>query len=397
MSSGSETAPVCPNCLAPEMRTIYESRNIPAHSCIMLATQEEARRFPLRDLILGFCASCGFISNTVFDPSVQAYTRGYEEQQSYSACFRTFQTSLIDRLIQRYNVHGKHVVEIGCGKGDFLIELCERGGNHGVGIDPACDPDRMRRRGEGKVRFIQDLYSPKYSDLPCDFLCCRHTLEHIHPTHDFIHLMRSVVGNRQDMVVFFEVPGVERVLRECAFWDVYYEHCSYFSLGSLARVFRRNCFDICELDTDFDDQYLVIAARPTERPTAARYPAEDDLARLRSDADYFAAQVRGTIDGWRKRIRHWCASGKRLAAWGSGSKCVSFLSAIDADEAIGAVVDINPYRHGKWLAGSGKQVVSPESLDQTPPDVVLLMNPIYLTEVRAELRRMGLTPEVVAV
>jgi SAM-dependent methyltransferase len=379
------------------MRTIYESRNIPAHSCIMLATQEEARRFPLRDLMLGFCASCGFISNTVFDPSVQAYTRGYEEQQSFSARFRTFQTLLIDRLIQRYNVHGKHVVEIGCGKGDFLIELCERGGNHGVGIDPACDPDRMRRRGEGRVRFIQDLYSPKYSDLPCDFLCCRHTLEHIRPTHDFIGEVRDVIGDRRDVLVFFEVPGVERVLAECAFWDVYYEHCSYFSLGSLGRVFRSNQFDLLELEADFEDQYLLVVARPTDGPTVASLPGEDDLRRLADLVTDFRNRVPGMIDAWRERIAGLRARNKRIAIWGSGSKCVSFLSTVGLADGFDAVVDINPYRHGKYLAGSGKEVVAPGSLKSAPPDVVLVMNPVYCSEIQRGLDAMGVNAELALV
>ena len=62
----------------------------------------------------------------------------------------------------------------------------------------------------------------------------------------------------------FFVPRIKG-LREAAFWDVYYEHCSYFSTGSLARLFRAAKFDLLELGRDYGDQYLLLAARPADR------------------------------------------------------------------------------------------------------------------------------------
>lgn len=387
----------CPNCGRSGMDVFYEVKDIPGHSCLMMDDKQAAVDYPRHDLSLAFCNSCGFISNAAFDTSVPEYSTRYEEQQSFSPRFRSFQTKLCEGLIERYDVRDKDVVEIGCGKGDFLVELCRLGQNRGVGIDPASIPGRVEGGAESRVRFIQDLYSSAYSDLPCDFLCCRHTLEHIHPTNEFVGLMREVVGDRDDMIVFFEVPDVERVLRESAFWDIYYEHCSYFSLGSLARVFRANRFDIAELCLDFDDQYLIIVARATGDVTEATLPQEDDLDRLAGWVEEFRHAAGRIIDDWRSRIATFNSQGRRVAVWGSGSKCVSFLSSVGTEVEIDAVVDINPFRHGKWLAGVGRQVVAPETLRSVPPDVVLVMNPIYCDEIQRQLQDMGVTAELVPV
>lgn len=387
----------CPNCNASGMDVFYEVKDIPGHSCLMLDDRQAALEYPKRNLSLGFCRACGFISNVIFDAHVLEYSARYEEQQSFSPRFRAFQTELIARLIAQYDVRDKDVVEIGCGKGDFLVELCEAGRNRGVGIDPACDPERMQGRGDGRVHFIRDFYSERCSEMPCDFLCCRHTLEHMHPTNEFVGLTRKVVGDRSDMIVFFEVPAVERVLGEAAFWDIYYEHCSYFSLGSLARVFRANRFEIIELATDFDDQYLLIVARPVDKPTAPLLPEEDDLEQITHDVADFSVKVMDRISTWRSRVIAFREGGKRIAVWGSGSKCVAFLSTVGVAGEIETVVDINPYRHGKWLPGSGKQVAAPESLRGTPADVVLVMNPIYCEEIRRDLDAMGVSADLVPV
>ena len=83
--------------------------------------------------------------------------------------------------------------------------------------------------------------------------------------------------------MLFELPDVRRVLDEVAFWDVYYEHCSYFSAGSLARLFRATGFEVLDLALDYDDQYLLLEARPSavRRRPARRCRLEDDLEVLR--------------------------------------------------------------------------------------------------------------------
>ena len=60
--------------------------------------------------------------------------------------------------------------------------------------------------------------------------------------------------------MFFEVPATEIILREQRFWDIYYEHCSYFSPHSLDRLFRAAGFFPTAVGSEYDGQYLTIAA-----------------------------------------------------------------------------------------------------------------------------------------
>ena len=175
-----------------------------------MSTQQEALKFPRGDIALGFCGECGFISNVAFDPLKVDYSSVYEDQQCFSSTFNAFAQNLAKRLIEKHNLHNKHILEIGCGKGDFLALLCELGHNYGVGIDPAYVEGRIQNKASDRLTFIRDYYSERYANYHGDLVCCRHTLEHIKNTAEFANSVRRAIGNRLDTVVFFEVPDVIR-------------------------------------------------------------------------------------------------------------------------------------------------------------------------------------------
>jgi len=387
----------CYNCGAPGLSIFYEVDNIPVHSCLLLPTREAAMAYPKRDLRLGFCPACGFIQNSVFDPGVHEYSSRYEETQGFSPRFNQFARALAGRLIERYDLRGKDILEIGCGKGEFLVLLCEIGGNRGIGIDPAYIEERTKSEAASRITFVQDFYSAQYSHLGADFICCRHTLEHIQPTRPFVQMVREAIGNRANTIVFFEVPDVSRVLKEQAFWDIYYEHCSYFSLGSLARLFRSCGFEILDLAKDFDDQYLLIEARPGGGSGGHRFASEDDLEELAQDVKRFERYCSNKLTEWKSELKQIREQGRRAVIWGSGSKAVAYLTSLGIGGEIEYVVDINPYKHGMYLAGTGHKIVPPEYLKDYRPDVVIVMNPIYREEIRSDLQRMNVKADLIAV
>jgi hypothetical protein len=179
-----------------------------------------------------------------------------------------------------------------------------------------------------------------------------------------------------------------------AFWDIYYEHCSYFGPGSLARLFRGCGFDVLELTKDYDDQYLMIEARPGNGKGGAAHPAEDDLEELVQDVAYFAGYYSHQLEAWRSELRENHQRGRRTVLWGAGSKGVAFLTTLDIRDEIEYAVDINPHKHGTYMAGTGQQIVAPEFLQEYRPDVVIVMNPIYCNEIQRTLNQMGIRVEL---
>ena len=61
------------------------------------------------------------------------------------------------------------------------------------------------------------------------------------------------------------------------------------------------------------------------------------------------------------------------------------------------MVDVNPVKHGMYVAGTGHQIVGPEFLRDHKPDVILVMNPIYCEEIREMVHGMGIEAELVPI
>jgi SAM-dependent methyltransferase len=372
----------------------YEAPSVPVNSVLLLGSREEALAFPTGDVRLAFCEGCGFIYNTAFDSTLVEYSGRCEESQGFSPFFRAWHEGLARRLVGRYSLRGKNVVEIGCGKGEFLSLLCELGDNSGIGFDPAYVPGRAAVQSPNRVQFVRELYGERNNRISADFLCCKMTLEHIPDTAAFIRMVRSSLGESPDACVFFQVPDVMRVLDEGAFWDIYYEHCSYFSVYSLFQLFSSAGFHVLAVGREYGNQYVTIEAAANGVKGAEG--AEGDLNDLSNAVQAFASGVPKRIAEWRKRLEGYRENGFRTVIWGAGSKGVAFVSTVNVPGSIGYAVDINPHMWTHYLAKSGLEIVAPSVLRDYRPDIVIVMNPVYRGEIIADLSKLGLSPEVIS-
>jgi len=395
--------PVCPESAS---IPLIDMDNVPVHCNVLWPTREAALSAPRGDIRLTYLPACGHTYNPAFDAALMEYTQEYENSLHFSPHFQEYATALANGLIAKYDLYGKDIVEIGAGKGDFLIMLCAMSGNRGWGYDPSYVPEPGYTAPN--VTFVEDFYTEKYIDQRADLIVCRHVLEHIEDPDAFLAQVRRAVGEQQS-VVFFEVPNALWTLRRGGIWDVIYEHCSYYSPSSLAHLFQRHGFRVLAVNEVFGGQFLTIEATPAgvepasdaaatggngQVPAGSAAISADDLLALTADAHAFAASYAAKRDEWRARLRELAAAGQRGVVWGAGSKGVTFLNATGAGEEIVAVVDINPRKQGKYVAGTGQRIVAPTELATLRPDFVIIMNANYRAEIGEMLAEAGVAANV---
>jgi SAM-dependent methyltransferase len=364
----------CPVCQSSASLQLVR-RGVPVHQNLVLRDTTQARAHPQGDIELHHCDSCGMVYNAAFDPYMLRYDARYDNTQSCSPAFGQYMDERVQRMISD-GVQHCHVVEVGCGQGDFIRRLCAAGHNTGTGFDPAYRGPSTTPR----MRFVREYYGPDQTHIPADAIVCRHVIEHVPDPVGLVTAIRRAVTD--DAVVYFETPDLTWILDNQVIWDVFYEHCNYFTPSSLRQVFERAGFSNISVERCFDGQYLWLRAQPGH---AAQAPVPSTIGA--SMREFVASE--GTLrTAWRDFLDH--LSGP-VALWGAGAKGTTLANLVDADQQrITCLVDVNPAKQGQHVAGSGHPIVGPSDLAELDVQHVIVMNPTYVDEIAALCRGLDL-------
>jgi hypothetical protein len=376
----------CPICGHPGSTDFFDAPPIPVTCASVFSTRSEALAVPRGALTLASCDDCSFVFNRLFDPSLGEIGARYESSQAASGHFGTFAEGLAREWIERYELRGKTVLEVGCGGGDFLVQMLQGGVGTAIGIDPFVD----QTRNMAGLRLIADDFDERWLDLSADALVCRHTLEHIQNVSGFLALLHEWAARDPHRVLLFELPAAERVFAERAFWDVYYEHCNYFTSDTLRYAFELARFDVVDLRRVYGDQYLLVEAA-SGASVAAKRP---DVDAAQAAYCLFGDDVRASIDRCQAALEQLERKAPPLMLWQGAAKTVGFTALLREPGVISGAFDLIPQRHGRFLPGSGMSVHAPAELARLKPGNIVLMNPVYLDEVTAQVRAMGLDTPV---
>jgi hypothetical protein len=381
--------PACPVCSGDDVTEILSWHDVPVNNALCFASQAEAVGHPRGTLRLTACEACGFLFNAAFDEELPRYDASYIETQACSPQHAAFTEQLARRWIERYGLDGETALEIGCGQdAAFLRTYCTISGGSGIGVDPAVSNSRVEDGIELiSARFDGDL------DRSAAAVICRHTLEHIPDVAVFLSALRRWSERNPAVVHLFEVPDVGRILAEQAFWDVYYEHCSYFTRDAIATAFELSGFTVLATELVYDAQYIVVEARPRVDGIAVVRPGRGAASETVAAAQLFARDVAARIEAGRTSFAALAADGG-VVVWQASSKAVSLLSFVGDGVEIDGLVDLNPAKHGLYLVGSGERISAPEELKTLRPAHVVVMNPIYVDEVRDRIRELEVQAEV---
>jgi hypothetical protein len=106
--------------------------------------------------VLAFCPACCLVYNIAFAESLIDYDVDYDNTLHHSRTFQVYASDLAQRLARDYDLDGRQVVELGCDKGHFLVELSRAAGCRGIGFDRSYAGDVE----DPAVTFVRDC-------MPC--------------------------------------------------------------------------------------------------------------------------------------------------------------------------------------------------------------------------------------
>ena len=386
----SEDTMTCPICQAGSSNNFFTICGLPINVCVQWPSHTEAVNCPRGDINLAYCTSCGHVWNDAFDIDKLNYTQQYENSLFCSPIYRHYSSGIVDKLIDRYTIRNKKVIDIGCGKGDFLNMLCKVGSNNGIGFDTSFDGEN--NINESNYEVIKDFYSKKYAHITADLVCSRYVFEHIADPMPFLRSARQSLAQNDRAVMYFEVPNAELIFKRLSVWDIIYEHFSYFSRSSLSYAFTTAGFDIVDLYHGFDSQFLSIEAKPAAANMEKSRKFKEDLAAIENHVLNFPAAFKSRFSSFKRLIDSFILKDKKIVLWGAGAKGVNLLNMLKISHEIPYVVDINQKKHGKFVAGTGQKIVAPDFLRTYKPDIIHIANPVYTDEIKGIINSMDINP-----
>jgi hypothetical protein len=315
-----------------------------------------------------------FVENEAFDSSLIDYSEDYENSQAHSVKFKTHMKSVLT-ILKQHVTQDSLIVEVGCGKGDF-VEMVQADGSFKIkGYDASY---------EGTNSAIEKRYLNENDRIKADLVILRHVLEHVPNPYNFLSMLKAVFGETK---IYIEVPNYDWIVANQTFFDITYEHVNYFSQMSLKRLFVVSAITHGLL---FDEQYQYVVA---------------DLASLNSDFN-----ERYESQNWEyvsfndlfpnlhadiERLET-AAQGSSVYVWGAATKgCLFLAHCRNSNRLIDQVefaIDQNPQKSGKFLPGSLIQIKSKQEFFETVKGNALLIvsNPAYKEEIEAEVKAAGL-------
>lgn len=334
-------------------RLLYQQQGLPIFQNRMYESSDEAKNCLRGDIELVEDQLTGLVYNKAFDASLMVYDSNYQNEQGVSPLFLNHLKQVSDIVFLHLGTES--IIEVGCGKGLFL-EILAQNDCDITGFDPTY---------EGHNEKIKKEYFSPDVGMKAKGLVLRHVLEHIQDPYNFLKLLQTANGGGGK--IYIEVPCFDWICCHDAWFDIFYEHVNYFRIADFYRMFST----VIDSGHLFGGQYLYVVA---------------DLATLREPSIDYGNQVQFPENFGKSLTEKVKLSSGDIAIWGGASKGVIFaLYSERAGRSVGAVIDINPAKQGKYLPLTGLLVQSPNTALKSLPRgaSIVVMNSNYLEEIKS--------------
>jgi len=316
------------------------------------------------DLTVCQCSGCGLVQLSN-DPV--PYYREVIRAAAVSNVVRDFKTRQFADLVRKYNLLGKKVIEIGCGRGEFLALLAPLGvAAYGLEYADAAVAQCVRNGLKVTKGYIDD-HAPALTDGPFDAFLLLMFLEHL---PDPNAVLRGIHRNmKAGAVGLIEVPNFDMLLRSRLFSEFIGDHLMYFSRQTLQTTLNLNGFEILEFSEVRDDYVISVVVKRREQL---------NISHFHEYQDKLESEIRQYIGRFPQ---------KTVAIWGAGHQALAIIALTQVGDKIRYVVDSAPFKQGKFTPATHLPIVAPETLETDPVAAVIVMAASYSDEVAGIIRQ----------